>query len=171
MGARRLGGRIGYAVAAAHPGRLAGLVALDSVPSPDVDPVEYRNAARDVLAKGTGALIREMAGAEAEQPPAWLVEHLSETDTEVFAATYEAFATEPPFWQVAEQITVPTLHLLGVADSDPDWWALGQAAAAAMPEATAVALNGLGHLQAFWRADQSVPPIERFLAKISAGRS
>jgi hypothetical protein len=57
--------------------------------------------------------------------------------------------------------------LLGVADEDQDWWALGQAAAAALPHAQAVALNGLGHLQAFWRTDLSLPPIERFLAKLS----
>jgi pimeloyl-ACP methyl ester carboxylesterase len=166
-----LGARIGYAVAAAHPARLAGLVALDSVPGPDEDPASYRDAAREVLAKGTSALIREMAAAEDEPPPAWLVEHLCATDTEVFAGTYEAFATEPPFWQVAARITVPALHVLGVPDADPDWWALGQAAAAAMPDATAVALPGLGHLQAFWRTDQSVPPIERFLARISADES
>jgi len=166
-----LGARIGYAVAATYPGRLAGLVALDSVPSPDEDPVEDLEAAREVLAKGTKAVILEMAEAEAEPPPEWLVEHLCTTDAKVFAGSYEAFATEPPFWQVAGRITVPTLHLLGVAAGDPDWWALGQAAAGAMPDATAVALHGLGHLQAFWRTDQSIPPIKRFLEKISIADS
>jgi hypothetical protein len=62
---------------------------------------------------------------------------------------------------------VPTLLLLGVGDEDQDWWAWGQAAAAAMPDAQAVALKRLGHLQAFWRTDLSLPPIERFLAKLS----
>jgi hypothetical protein len=45
-----------------------------------------------------------------------------------------------------------------------------------LPEATeraesgtkAVALNGLGHLQAFWRADLVLPPIKRFLAGLGA---
>jgi len=35
-----------------------------------------------------------------------------------------------------------------------------------MPYAQAVALPGLGHLQAFWRTDLSLPPIEWFLAKV-----
>ena len=30
----------------------------------------------------------------------------------------------------------------------------------------AVALNGLGHLQAFWRTDLALPPIKRFLATL-----
>jgi pimeloyl-ACP methyl ester carboxylesterase len=58
--------------------------------------------------------------------------------------------------------------VLGVGDDDQKWWARGQAAAAAMPDAQAVALEGLGHLQAFWRTDLSLPPIERFLARLSA---
>jgi len=51
---------------------------------------------------------------------------------------------------------------------EEDWWALGQAAASAMPHGQAVALNGLGHLQAFWRTDLALPPIRRFLATLGA---
>jgi alpha-beta hydrolase superfamily lysophospholipase len=47
----------------------------------------------------------------------------------------------------------------------------GQSAApaAAMPDAEAVALPGLGHLQAFWKTRMSVPPIERFLRGLRGG--
>jgi hypothetical protein len=63
-------------------------------------------------------------------------------------------------------ITVPTLFPLGVGEDKQDWWALGQAAARAMPHGHAVALNGLGQLQAFWRTDLALPPIKRFLATL-----
>jgi len=93
---------------------------------------------------------------------------LCATDPASLAGAYEAFATAPAFWPAAGQITVPTLFLLGVCAGEQDWWALGQAAASAMPSGQAVALNGLGHLQAFWRTDRSLPPIKRFFATLSA---
>ena len=37
-----------------------------------------------------------------------------------------------------------------------------------MPRGKAVALNGMGHLQAFWRTDLALPPIKRFLAGLGA---
>jgi len=162
------GARVGYAVAMAYPQRLAGLVALDSVPDPAEQPASLRDDAGEVLARGTAAIIEEMAAAESEPPPAWLLEHLSATDPFAFAGAYETFATAPAFWPAAGQITVPTLLLLGVPDDEQDYWALGQAAAAAMPRARAVALSGLGHLQAFWRTEVSIPPIKQFLATLDS---
>jgi pimeloyl-ACP methyl ester carboxylesterase len=162
-----LGAGVAYAVAAAHPERLAGLVGLDSVPDPDGEPADLRKSAGEVMAQGTRAIIEQMAATESEPPPAWLLDHLCATEPAAFAGAYEAFATAPRFWPGIGQITVPTLLLLGVGDEDQDWWARGQAAAAAMPDAQAVALKGLGHLQAFWRTDLSLPPIERFLAKLN----
>jgi pimeloyl-ACP methyl ester carboxylesterase len=162
-----LGARVAYAVAAAHPERLAGLVGLDSVPDPAEQSADLRNSAGEVMAQGTRAIIEQMAATESEPSPAWLLDHLCTTEPAAFAGAYEAFATAPPFWPGIGQMTVPTLLLLGVGDEDQYWWALGQAAAAAMPDAQAVALKGLGHLQAFWRTDLSLPPIERFLAGLS----
>lgn len=167
MAGYSLGARIGYAVAAAHPGRLAGLVALDSVPDPAEQPADLRASAATVMAEGTRAVIERMAGSESQPPPAWLLDHLCATDAAVFAGAYEAFATAPPFWATAGQISVPTLLLLGVGDDEQDWWARGEAAASALPDASAIALPGLGHLQAFWRTDLSLPPIERFLARLN----
>lgn len=162
-----LGGQIGYAVAQQHPERLAGFVALDAVPEPDRQADEMREGARDVLTRGTRAIIEEMASTESEPPPAWLLDHLCATESLAFAGAYEAFATAPAFWPAAPQISVPTLMLLGVGDDEQDWWARGQTAANAMPAARAVALRGLGHLQAFWRTDLSVPPIKEFLATLT----
>jgi pimeloyl-ACP methyl ester carboxylesterase len=162
------GARVGYAVAAAHQERLAGLVGLDSVPDPEEQPAGLRADAGTVLADGTRAVIEKIASTESEAPPAWLLNHLCATDPASFAGAYEAFATAPAFWPTAGQITVPTLFLLGVGEDEQDRWALGQAAAGAMPHGQAVALNGLGHLQAFWRTDLALPPIKRFLATLSA---
>ena len=163
-----LGARVAYAVAASHPGRLGGMIGLDSVPGPAEQPAELRSDAGKVMAEGTRAVIQEMAADESEAPPPWLLEHLCATDAVAFAGGYEAFATAPPFWP-PDHITVPTLFLLGVGEDDGDWWALGQSAAAAMPAARAVALRGLGHLQAFWRTDVTLPVIEQFLAERSGG--
>jgi len=163
------GARVAYAVAEAHPDRLAGIAGLDSVPDPAERPEDLRDAAAKVLTGGTRAALLEMAASESEPPPAWLLDHLSATEPAVFAGAYEAFTTAPPFWPTAGRITVPTLFLLGIGKDEEDWWALGRSAAAAMPDAEAVALPGLGHLQAFWKTGMSIPPIERFLARLSVG--
>src|SRR5215467_2064246 len=47
------GARVGYAVAAAHSQRLAGLVALDSVPDPEEQAASMRDDAGEVIARGT----------------------------------------------------------------------------------------------------------------------
>ena len=154
-----LGARVGYAVAATHSGRLAGLVGLDSVPDPAAEPTGWRKGADRVMAEGTRAVIQELAETESEPPPPWLLEHLCATEPAAFAGSYEALATAPPFWPLADRLTMPTLFLLGVGENDQDWWARGQSAARTLPDARAVALPGLGHLQAFWRTDVSLPPI------------
>ena len=165
-----LGARVGYAVAVTHPERVAGIVGLDSVPDPAADPADLRKGADKVLAEGTRAVIQRMADTESEPPPSWLLEHLCGTDPAAFAGAYEAFATAPPFWPLAGRFTMPVLLLLGVGDDDQDWWARGQSAARSLPDARAVALPGLGHLQAFWRTDVSLPPISQFLSELSTGR-
>jgi pimeloyl-ACP methyl ester carboxylesterase len=166
-----MGGEVSYAVAAAHPERLAGIVGLDSVPDPAEQPEDSRGEADRVLAEGTRVVLEEMADSESEPPPSWLLDHLSATDPTVFAGAWEAFATAPPFWAGAARITVPTLFLLGVGEDEQERWELGRAAAAAMPDAEAIALPGLGHLQAFWQTGMSLPPIERFLARLAADGS
>jgi pimeloyl-ACP methyl ester carboxylesterase len=163
-----LGARVGYAVAAKHPERLSGIVGLDCVPAPAAQPADWRRGAAKVMADGTRAVIEEMASRESQPPPPWLVDHLCATGAAAFAGGYEAFATAPPFWSLAGRMTVPTLFLLGVGEDDDDYWALGQSAASEMPDARAVALPGLGHLQAFWRTDLALPPIRRFLSELSS---
>jgi pimeloyl-ACP methyl ester carboxylesterase len=163
-----MGGRVAYAVAGSHPRRLGGVIGLDSVPDRVEKPAELRSDAGKVMAEGTRAVIQEMADGETEPPPPWLLEHLCTTDAATFAGAFEAYATAPPFWP-PDRITVPTLFLLGVGEGDGDWWARGQSAAAAMPDARAVALPGLRHLQAFWRTDVTLPAVEQFLAERSGG--
>jgi pimeloyl-ACP methyl ester carboxylesterase len=163
-----MGACVGYAVAAAHPGRLAGLVGLDSVPAHEEQAAALREAAAEVLAKGTASIIAGIAASESGPAPGWLLDHLSATRAEAFAGSYEAMATEPAFWANAPHLTAPALLLLAVGEGEDDWWTLGEEAAAVMPDATAVMLPGLGHLQAFWRTDVSLPPIQRFLARASS---
>ena len=74
------GARVGFATAVSSPGRLTGLVALDSFPDPEESPDAIRAEAHEVLARGTRAVIEEFASHEQEPPPDWLLEQLCATD-------------------------------------------------------------------------------------------
>jgi pimeloyl-ACP methyl ester carboxylesterase len=166
-----LGARVGYAVAMAHPDRLRGLVALDSLPEPEEDHEELSRNANDVLDRGVRALMAEMAAEEGEPPPDWLMEHLCETSDLGLAGAWEAFATTPDFWAAAPTLDVPALLLMGVGPDDADWWKLAQQLAGVLPHGDACAIPGAQHLAAFHRTDLSVPPICEFLAKHAGGPS
>jgi pimeloyl-ACP methyl ester carboxylesterase len=165
------GAHVGFATGLVAPERLSALVALDSVPDPTATPEAARSEIRAVLERGSRALIEEYAVRELEPPPAWLIEHLSATDPLAFAGALEAEATEPDLWGNARDFAVPTLFLLATGDAaDPadegaQWWEWGRVLAGRMPAGEALALAGIGHLAAFWRADATVPLIRDFLAR------
>src|SRR5262249_51633600 len=92
------GARVGVATAGTAPERLAGLAALDSFPEPRPSPGALRAGAREVLTRGTQAVIEEFVTAEREPVPEWLVAHLCTTDPLAFARAFEAEATEPDLW-------------------------------------------------------------------------
>jgi pimeloyl-ACP methyl ester carboxylesterase len=161
------GARVGYAVAQAAPMRLAGLIALDSLPDPEMSPETVRGEAVAVLRRGTREVIAEFAAQEAEPTPAWMIEHLCTTDVLAFAGGMEAEATEPDLWRAASSLRVPTLLVMGV-DNDEDWRALGHRLVDTLPNAELVTLD-VAHLAAFHRTDLTLPSIRRFLERVSAG--
>ena len=63
-----LGARVAYASALAHPDRVAAVVGLDSIPEPDEDARDLRDAAAEALRDGTPASIAKMAAGESSHP-------------------------------------------------------------------------------------------------------
>jgi pimeloyl-ACP methyl ester carboxylesterase len=162
-----LGASIGYAVACAAPDRLTGLVALDGLPDRAPVPDELRAEARQVMLRGTRDVITEIATYEEEPTPDWLLEHLCTTDTLAFAGGFEAEATAPDVWAKAATLPVPTLVLLGVG-SEEEWEKQGRELVDRLPDGELVTMDG-AHLAAFHRTDLTVPPIRRFLDRVTAG--
>jgi pimeloyl-ACP methyl ester carboxylesterase len=160
------GAQVGYAVALAAPGRLTGLVALDSVPDPATSPGEVRADAREVLARGTCEIIEELAASEAEPAPAWMIEHLAATDTLAFAGGIEAEATAPDLWSVATSLDLPVLLVVG-AHGDDHTLDLGRSLVATLPRGELLELD-VAHLAAFHRTDLTLPAIRSFLGSVSA---
>lgn len=160
------GARVGFATAASWPGRLGGLVALDSFPDPEVSADAIRADAQEVLARGTRDVIQEFTAAEREPPPDWLIEHLSATDSQSFAGAIQAEATGPDLWASAPTLRTPVLLILGRGDGgDP----VAQRLVETMPHAQLVILD-VEHLAAFHRTDLTLPVIRPFLEGINLRR-
>lgn len=159
------GAHVGFALGQSAPGRLAGLVALDSFPDPGDSPDALRADAHEVLARGTREVIEEFVAAEREPVPAWLVTHLCSTDSVAFAGAIEAEATEPDLWAAASSLDMPVLLVLG-ADEDGQRESVGQRLVGTLPDAELVTLD-VAHLAAFHRVDLTAPLLARFLEDVS----
>jgi len=160
------GAHVGFALGLSAPGRLTGLVALDAFPDPADSPDALRADAREVLARGTRAVIQEFVTVEREPAPAWLVEHLCSTDPAAFAGSIEAQATEPDLWAATSSMDVPVLLLLGVDEAGERASELGQRFVGALPDAELATLD-VAHLAAFHRVDLTVPVIAPFLQDVT----
>jgi pimeloyl-ACP methyl ester carboxylesterase len=85
-------------------------------------------------------------------------------DARAMAAAQEAGLTAPSLEDALPAIQTPTLIYYGT-DDYPD--RLPERAAAKMPDATVVALEGLNHAQAIRRSDLVLPHVEAFLDGIT----
>jgi pimeloyl-ACP methyl ester carboxylesterase len=148
-----MGSYVGYELAATESTRVAALVGSGGVDSPDGDPSEWRETAAAVRAGGVRSILGD------EPAPDWLLDHLCETDDEVFARSCEDFAHWSP-WQLFPRIDAPTLIVAGELEATNV-----PAAAAALPHGEAEILPGLGHIGAWLAVDQVVPRVRRFLAE------
>jgi len=150
-----LGARVGYELAATVPGRVAAVVATGGVEAAE-EPDDWVETGEFVRANGLRALLGEDPG------PDWLLEHLCETDDEVFARTCEDFAGWSP-WPLFPRIEAPVLIVAGEEEA-----ADVPAAAAALARGEYVILPGLGHIDGWARSDLALPPVRRFLAEALA---
>jgi pimeloyl-ACP methyl ester carboxylesterase len=161
------GASVGFRVAAAHPERIAALVAIGSVPEPDEDEgsdsEQVAAAAAEIRAAGMRATIEAMAAGEAEPPPAWFIDNLATTEAEMFALTIEAWADAESSWNILPLIAAPTLLISGQEEGPEE---TAQRAAERLPNGRAVVLPGYGHLQAFWHREVTGPLVANFLTDL-----
>ncbi|HEY5134331.1 MAG TPA: alpha/beta hydrolase [Candidatus Nanopelagicales bacterium] len=157
------GATVGCEALVESPGRWAGFVALGWVPVPDESPDDSLDAAAHARAVGMRAAITEMSKLEGEPAPAWFLDNLVETETDMFALLLEAWAPAAARpWDDLPRIDAPTLFLAGSEEcSAVDLYA----AVARTPAARGVRLPGFGHLQTFWRSDVTAPLVADFVAE------
>jgi len=156
------GARLIYALAARHPERVAAIVGIGGVSHPDDADDGRRELAAEVRGKGFRAWLEEMSASETERAPAWLMENLATTTTEMFVLELEGWAGAASEWDNFSRIQTHVLIVCGELEN-PDGAA--ELATGAPPNARVTVIPGFGHLQAFWRTDVTVPIISDFLAR------
>jgi pimeloyl-ACP methyl ester carboxylesterase len=156
------GARVAYAVARTYPARVSAVAGIGAVGAPGDDASDWAETAARARAGGMRAAMEEIAAEEPEPPPGWLLDNLAGTQPEMFALLLEAWASEPTGWADFPHVQAPALVICG-DNEEPAAAHNARLAAAAMPQGTAVVLPGLWHLQAFWRTDQTLPPLTSFL--------
>jgi pimeloyl-ACP methyl ester carboxylesterase len=156
------GATVAYEVASRHPSRVGALAGIGTVGAPDEDDGDVAAQVAAIRAEGMRAAMERIAAQEPQRPPGWLMDNLAETDTEMFALLVEAWAAEPGSWADFPAIQAPALIICG-ENEEPDAARHARLAAQTMPHGSAAVLPGLHHLQAFWRTDQSCPPLTEFL--------
>jgi pimeloyl-ACP methyl ester carboxylesterase len=103
--------------------------------------------------------MEEYAAVESEVPPAWLIDNLATTTSEMFVLCLEARRSTNN-WDCLAQITAPVLLVSGTEESsisDLD------AAIERIARCQGMRLDGYGHLQTFWHAEVTAPLIVDFL--------
>jgi pimeloyl-ACP methyl ester carboxylesterase len=155
------GAQVAYAAARFHPDRIGAVVGLGAVGAAD-DEDDSAEAGAEIRANGMRATMEAMAAGEPQAPPSWLIDNLAETDAEMFALLIEAWCKPPGSWPDFPYVKAPTLIVCG-SDEEPDAALHVELAARTLPAGSAVILPGLSHLQAFWRIDESIPPVLAFL--------
>jgi len=157
------GASVLYRVAATHPERCAALIGIGSVPEPDDDSTTDSPMAAHLREVGVRALMEEFAAAESEPAPAWLIDNLATTETEMFALLLEAWAELSGAWELFPNMTAPTLLVAGEEEQVDG---AADRAAAQLPNGRAAVLPGYGHLQAFWHEEITGPLITDFLRSL-----
>jgi pimeloyl-ACP methyl ester carboxylesterase len=146
------GGFVGLEVAMRDP-RLVALVTLGTVFEP-ADAVPDASRYDDpVKTAGMEGLLQAIAHDEGIELPAWLARDFLATDPVQFALTMDANADHPDPWHELGRIGAQTVLIAGGLE-DPD--GMQDRMAAAMPEASSVHIDGVGHVGGFLRPDDVV---------------
>jgi pimeloyl-ACP methyl ester carboxylesterase len=156
------GARLIYSLAARHPQRVAAIVGIGGVAHPSETRYWRHGRAAEVRQIGLRAHIQQMSAGESEAAPAWLIDNLVATPTEMFALELEGWADSPTECADFPLIVAPTLIVCGEPFNTDG---AAELATAALSNGTFVVLPGFGHLQEFWRSDITAPLIADFLGR------
>jgi pimeloyl-ACP methyl ester carboxylesterase len=156
------GARLIYALAARHPERVAAIAGIGGVTHPNDIDDGRRDLAAEVREIGFSEWLARMSAGETEPAPAWLMENLATTTTEMFVLELEGWAGAQREHEDFARIKAPTLIVCGELEN-PDGSA--ELAAAALRHGTSVVMPGFGHMQAFWRSDVTAPIVSGFIAR------
>lgn len=158
------GADVVFRVAAEAPSRCSAIIAIGGPPQP-FDLSEWNRAlAGHLRAVGMRSLMEEFSAGEPEPAPAWLIDNLASTDTEMFALSLEAWADAPKVWDFLPRIAAPSLLVVGeLEQGEPG--AVDEAVQR-LPRGHAVVSPGFAHLQNFWHAEVTAPLISAFLETV-----
>lgn len=153
------GGRVVFGLAAEHPERVTAVVGIEVASRTDTNDwrLELSKKVREI---GFRRWLEVGSSGEAEPAPAWVLENLASTETEMFALECEGWADAPTEYQLFRDIEAPTLIICGERENTDG---SAEQAVGVLPRGRAVVLPGFGHLQAFWRSDVTAPLIRDFL--------
>ena len=157
------GGWVGFGLGTQVPDRVVSLVLGGADPfEQGTGPIED-DAWLRLFRQGMPAFV---ANWERHDPnmPAIMRERWLTLDAQAMAAAQQAGLMAPSLEAALPTIQTPTLIYFGT-DDYPD--RLPERAAAKMPNATVLALEGLNHSQAIRRSDLVLPHVEAFLDRVT----
>ena len=158
-----MGGWVGFGLGASATDRLVSLVLGGADPfQSDVGSIED-DAWLRLFRQGMPAFVVDWERRDPNMP-ALMRERWLTLDARAMAAAQEAGLTAPSLEDVLPTIRTPALIYYGT-DDYPD--RLPERAAAKMPNATVVALEGLNHAQAFRGSDLVLPHVVAFLDRLT----
>jgi pimeloyl-ACP methyl ester carboxylesterase len=152
------GGRIGFALASRHPGRVSGLVSTGNW-GQWMSEEYYADLASALRKKGMMGMVREIEREERLALPESVRTNLLETDPEMYALNEEAWSSERATL-VRGGFRTPTLLFVGeLEDKDRR----SERLAREIPNCRLKVLPGLAHIGAFVRSDLAFPEALEFL--------
>jgi len=170
-----MGGYIAFAFLRRHPGRLRGLVLLDTRAAPDSDQILRRRRRQldRLAAEGVGFLPEELlpsyVGETSHATRPAVVEAVTrlilEQDPRAVAGALRAMAARPDSTHLLPTVAVPTLVVVGEEDilTPP---ATARAMAAAIPAAKFAEIPYAGHLPSLEVPDGLDRELQQFLSEL-----
>jgi pimeloyl-ACP methyl ester carboxylesterase len=159
------GGRVGFALCAAHPGRVTALIAMGSCVDFDRESsLQYASILRD---RGLEGIIEVEQAADRARIPLWFRENLLKDDPEMLALDAEAWADWEGAKRIASRISAPTLLITGSSE-DPGSDCV-KIASLIPSGAELMQLPDLGHLQIFLQSHRVIPRVRDFLSRVQFG--
>ena len=161
-----MGAGVGYRLAAAHPDRVAALIAIGGAADEPGTPDDPAPLIEMLQTGGMAALSDAIEADEGITLPAWLRQNFDDTDAGQFVLSLRAWAGEgDTTWDDLARIACPVALVAGEQEAPPR--SLERMAAAIRGGAVVARLPGLGHVGAFLQPEAVLAHAQPVLA---AGR-